>query len=203
MRRSYSSPTWRGDAPAPARVAISFLMTDSEVTPISHAGSAVGSGVLPKSTSLDPKARASSRAAAAVTPRAPPDITMTSSLPSSHDDSPGTIARGESSRVTRPVLVRPTSSGPSKKISSTISAASDDASWAPEVTSMALQCTSGHSWLAVLARPASPPLAQRVSGPVPFNPNEPSRRDTVTKTEPVERPARRSAGAARVRSVRD
>ena len=176
-------------------------MSASASRPRSHSGSSVGSGLLPRSTSLHPNVWASSRAAAAVTPLAPPDRTITSSLPSSRVASPETIALGESSRVTRPVVVRPTSSGPSRKISSTTAFTSTSSR--AVVTSMALQCTSGHSRLAVLVRPASPPLAGCVSGPMPFNPKKPSRRDTVTKTEPLPWPLRRSARATRLKSVSD
>ena len=86
---------------------------------------------------------------------------------------------------------RPTSAGPASSISSTRASAASIRIGQSRPGRSPCSCTSGHSWPAVLARPARPPSSGSRHGSKSPRPKAPSRRDTVTKSAPPSRPPRR------------
>ena len=92
--------------------------------------------------------------------------------------------------------------GPRWNNSFTIESAARDDELKPEERSTALQCTSRHSWPAVLAIPANAPDSGPDPAPSPVNPNVPSSRDTVRRVAPP-RAADRSRAGPTFRIIRN
>ncbi len=177
-----------------ASVRSARLMLASSLAVATQAGSGL-SLVRPSRAKRALVCRATAMTQAAVTPRAPPVTTMTSSLPR-WIGPPSSTSAGMSVRVQRlPSAVRPTSSsGPPVSSSSARSSASSWSERSPRSRSMDRAWPTVHSRLAVRAR-AAMPASQARSPSSPHRPNLPPVSCTTTSSPPS-RPALSKARTA-------